>query len=152
MISHNKLEKSFGPVGSFSGIIVFIAGLGTIWFSLFSLILILIGAFMGFSYSGVEIDFDLRRVRFLNNLFGIIKSGQWVNVKPDMKIGISKSNKAWRSYSGGNRILDVPSEDYRLVLYNASREKLMPLKKCDDLITARKELDDICERLEISKM
>jgi hypothetical protein len=152
MISHNKLDKSFGPVGSFSGIVVFIAGLGTIWVSLFSLILILIGAFMGFSYSGVEIDFDQKRVRFLNNLFGIIKSGQWVNVKPDMKIGISKSNKAWRSYSGGNRILDVPSEDYRLILYNSSREKLMPLKKCDDLFTARKELDDICERLEISKM
>jgi len=152
MIIHNKLDKSFGPVGSFSGIIVFIGGLGTIWFSLFSLILILIGAFVGFSYSGVEIDFDQKRVRFLNNLFGMIKFGQWVNVKPDMKIGISKSNKAWRSYSGGNRILDVPSKDYRLLLFNASGKKLMPLKKCDNLITARKELDDICEQLEISKM
>jgi hypothetical protein len=152
MISHNKLDKSFGPVGSFSGIVVFIAGLGTLWFSLFSLILILIGAFIGFSYSGVEIDFDQRRVRFLNNFFGIIKSGQWVNVKPDMKIGIRKSNKAWRSYSGGNRILDVPSEDYRLLLFNASGEKLMPLKKFSDLTTTKKELELICKQLGIGKM
>lgn len=152
MISHNKLDKSFGPVGSFSGIIVFIGGLGTIWLSLFSLILILIGAFVGFSYSSVEIDFDQKRVRFLNNLFGIIKSGQWINVKPDMKIGISKSNKAWRSYSGGNRILDVPSVDYRLILYNASGKKLMPLKKFGDLITAKEELELICRQLGTGKM
>jgi hypothetical protein len=152
MINHNKLDKSFGPVGSFSGIIVFIAGLATIWISFFSLILILIGAFMGFSYSGVEIDFDQKRVRFLNNLFGIIKSGQWVNVKPDMKIGISKSNKVWRSYSGGNRILDVPSEDYRLILFNSSGQKLMPLKKLGDLTTAKKELELICKQLGVGKM
>jgi len=152
MISHNKLDKSFGPVGSFSGIIVFIGGLGTIWLSLFSLILIMIGAFVGFSYSSVEIDFARKRVRFLNNLFGIIKTGQWLNVKTDMKIGISKSNKVWRSYSGSNRMLDIPSDDYRLLLFNAAGEKLMVLKKSDDLNMARKELDNICERLEISKM
>lgn len=152
MIVHNKLDKSFGPVGSFSGIIVFIGGLGTIWFSSFALILILVGAFVGFSYSSVEIDFARKRVRFLNIFFGIIKSGQWVNVKPDMKIGIRKSNKAWRSYSGGNRILDVPSEDFRLLLFNAVGKMMMPLKKVGDLNTARKELDKTCERLEISKM
>jgi len=152
MINLNKLDKTFGPVGSFSGIVVFIAGLATIWFSLFALILILTGAFMGFSYSGVEIDFDQKRVRFMNVFFGIIKTGQWLNVNPDMKIGIGKSNKTWRSYSGGNRIVDVPSEDYRIFLFNASGKKLMPLKKFSDLITARKELDAIGKRLEISKM
>ena len=152
MITRNKLDKSFGPVGSFSGIVVFIAGLGTIWFSLFSLILVLIGAFVGLSYSSVEIDFDQKKVRFLNNLFGIIKSGQWVNVKPDMKIGISKSNKAWRSYSGGNRILDIPSVDYRLFLYNSSGKNLMPLKKFGDLTTTKKELELICKQLGVGKM
>lgn len=152
MITSYKLDKSFGPVGSFSGIIVFIAGLGALWFSGFALVLILIGAFVGFSYSSVEIDFAGKRVRFLNNLFGIIKTGQWSNVKSDMKIGILKSRKTWSTFSSGNRRLDIPSEDYRLVLFNAFGEKLMPLKKSDDLITARKEQDDICERLEISKM
>jgi hypothetical protein len=152
MITSYKLDKSFGPVGSFSGIIVFIAGLGALWFSGFALVLILIGAFVGFSYSSVEIDFAGKRVRFLNNLFGIIKTGQWSNVKSDMKIGILKSRKTWSTFSSGNRRLDIPSEDYRLVLFNAFGEKLMLVKKSDDLNTARKEQDDICERLEISKM
>ena len=152
MIIRNKLDKSFGPVGSFSGILVFIAGMASVYYSLYAVILVLIGAFLGFTYSSVEIDFDGKRVRFLNNLFGIIKTGQWISVNPDMKIGITKSNRIWRSYSGGNRSLDIVNEDYRLVLFNASGKKLMPVKKVDDLNVARKELDNICEQLKICKM
>ena len=152
MIIHNKLDKSFGPVGSFSGIIVFIGGLGTIWFSLFSLILIVIGAFVGFSYSSVEIDSAGRRVRFLNNLFGIIKIGQWLNVTPEMKIGIQKSNRLWRSYSGSNRMLDIPSDDYRLILFDSSSKKLMPIKKTGNLNAVKEELEMICKQLQIDKM
>lgn len=145
----NKLDKSFGPVGSFAGIIVFLAGLGSLYFSGLSLILVLIGAFMGFTYSSTEIDFSRKRVRFLNNLFGVIKLGQWMNVKPDMKMGIAKSRKIWKSYSGGNRELDITNEDYRLVLYNSSGKKIMPVKKVDNMNSAKMELETICKQLEI---
>jgi len=148
----NKLDKSFGPVGSFAGIIVFLAGLGSLYFSGFSLILVLIGAFMGFTYSSTEIDFSRKRVRFLNNLFGVIKLGQWMNVKPDMKLGITKSRKIWKSYSGGNRELDITNEDYRLVLYNSSGKKIMPVKKVDNMNSAKMELETICRQLEIKSM
>jgi hypothetical protein len=148
----NKLDKSFGPVGSFAGIIVFLAGLGSVYFSWYSLILVLIGAFMGFTYSSTEIDFDRKRVRFLNNLFGIIKVGVWMNVKPDMKIGITKSRKIWKTYSRGNREMEIENEDYRLVLYNSSGRRIMPLLKTDDLITAKHELQEICNRLFVSKL
>jgi hypothetical protein len=152
MITTNKLDKSFGPVGSFSGIIVFVAGLATVYFSLFSLILVLIGAFVGFTYSSVEIDFAGKRVRFLNNIFGIIKSGIWMNVKSNMKIGIVKSGITWKSYSRGNRELDITNEDYRLILYNSSGKKLMPIKKTENMISARAELETICSRLEIKSI
>lgn len=148
----NKLDKSFGPVGSFAGIIVFLAGLGSVYFSWYSLILVLIGAFMGFSYSSTEIDFDRKRVRFLNNLFGIIRVGVWMNVKPDMKIGIIKSRKIWKTYSRGNREMEIENEDYRLVLYNSSGRRIMPLLKTGDLITAKHELQEICNRLSVSKL
>lgn len=149
MKSNNKLDKSFGPAGSFAGFIVFLAGLGSLYFSWFSLILVLIGAFMGFTYSSAEIDFDRKRVRFLNNLFGVIKIGQWMSVKPDMKIGIIKSRKTWKTYSGGNRELDVTNEDYRLVLYDSFGKKIMPVKKADNMNSAKMELETICRQLEI---
>lgn len=152
MITTNKLDKSFGPVGSFSGIIVFVAGLATVYFSLFSLILVLIGAFVGFTYSSAEIDFAGKRVRFLNNIFGIIKSGIWMNVKSNMKIGIVKSGKTWKSYSGGNRELDITNEDYRLILYNSSGKKLMPIKKTENMVSAKAELETICSLLQIKSI
>jgi len=149
MKANNKLDKSFGPVGSFAGIIVFFAGLGSLYFTWFSLILVLIGAFMGFTYSSTEIDFDRKRIRFVNNLFGVIKIGQWMSVKPGMKIGIIKSRKTWKTYSGGNRELDVTNEDYRLVLFDSSGKKIMPVKKVDNLNSAKMELETICRQLEI---
>ena len=149
MKANNKLDKSFGPVGSFAGIIVFLAGLGSLYFSWYSLILVLIGSFMGFTYSSTEIDFDRKRVRFLNNLFGVIKIGQWLSVKPGMKIGIIKSRKIWKTYSVGNRELDVTNEDYRLVLYDSSGKKIMPVKKADNMNSAKMELETICRQLEI---
>jgi hypothetical protein len=145
----NKLDKSFGPVGSFAGIVVFLAGLGTLYFSGFSLILVLIGVFVGFTYSSTEIDFDRKRIRFLNNLFGVIKIGQWMNIKPGMKIGIIKSRKIWKTYSVGNRELDVTNEDYRLVLFESSGKKIMPVKKTDNMNSAKMELETICRQLEI---
>jgi hypothetical protein len=149
MKANNKLDKSFGPVGSFAGIIVFLAGLGSLYFSWFSLVLVLIGAFMGFTYSSAEIDFDRKRIRFVNNLFGVIKLGQWMNIKPGMKIGIAKSRKIWKTYSVGNRELDVTNEDHRLVLYDSSGKKIMPVKKSDNINSAKMELETICRQLEI---
>jgi hypothetical protein len=145
----NKLDKSFGPVGSFAGFVVFLAGLGSLYFSWFSLILVLIGGFIGFTFSSTEIDFDRKRIRFVNNLFGVIKLGQWMNIKPGMKIGIAKSRKIWKTYSGGNRELDITNEDYRLVLYNSSGKKIMPVKKSDNMNSAKMELETICRQLEI---
>lgn len=150
MIIHKKLDQSFGPVGTFAGILVFIAGIASVYFSVYSLLLILIGAFVGFTYSSAEIDLDRKRVRFLNNLFGIIKTGTWINVKPEMKIGISRSKKIWRSYSRGNRELDIASEDYRLILFNSAGKKLMPVWKTGDLHSAKSELEKICKQLEVS--
>ena len=85
MIINNKLDQSFGPVGSFAGIVVFVAGLGAVYYSLYAVILALIGAFVCFSYSCTLIDLDKKRIRFSNNLFGVIKTDQWITVKPDMK-------------------------------------------------------------------
>jgi hypothetical protein len=150
MITINKLDKSFGPVGSSAGIIIFVAGIGSlIWFSWVSMILILIGAFVGFTCSAVEIDREGKRVRFLNMLFGIIKTGQWMDVKPEMKLGVVRSGQTWRSYSGGNRTLDIDVKDFRLVLYDSLGKKLMPVAKAKDINSAKSKLDTIGRQLGI---
>ena len=90
-ITTYQLDKSFGPVGSSAGTFVFIAGIISLYFSFAGLVLILLGAFVGFSSSSTTLDFENRRIRFSNDYFGFMKSGKWISFEPEMKIGIRQS-------------------------------------------------------------
>jgi len=147
-----KLGKTFGPVGSVAGIILFVSGLILVWFSLSAIIKIFLGSFLGFTFSSTEIDFEQKKVRHSDVLFGVIKTGKWVDIKPEMKIGILKSRKTWRTYSRGNRELETPVEDHRLVLFNGAGKMQIPLKKFDSTEEARIEQDEWCRRLNIKKL
>jgi hypothetical protein len=149
MTTKNKLDKSFGPVGTSAGIFLFAAGLIITFYSLPGLILVLIGAFVGFTSTSTLIDFDKKRIRFSNNIFGIIPIGQWISIQTDMKIGIKKSNKVWRAYSRSNRTLDIANNDYRLILYDSKGKEIMPLQKSDNLDSAKLNLDKISKQLGI---
>ena len=150
MIINNKLDKSFGPTGTSAGIFLFVVGFVIIYFSFFGLILVLIGAFVGFTSTSTLVDFDKKRFRFSNNLFGFIPTGQWIYIKPGMKIGIHKSNKVWRSYSRSNRALDIPDNDYRLILYDSNGKELMPIKKFKKPDSAKSELEKMCKQFGLS--
>jgi hypothetical protein len=149
MITSNKLDKAFGPVGTQAGFILFVAGCLIAFFSLTGLVLILMGAFIGFTSTGTMIDFDKKRVRFSNNLFGIFPIGKWVVIQEDMKVGIKKSNKVWRTYSRSNRTLDIADNDYRLILYDSKGKEILPIQKSDNLDSAKINLDKISKQLEI---
>lgn len=137
MITRNKLDKMFGPVGSSAGIFLFIAGLIMSYFSLSGLILVLIGAFVGFNSTSTLIDFEKKRLKFSINIFGIFPIGQWIFVNADMKIGIKKSTKIWRAYSRSNRNLDIANNDYRLILYHSNGREILTIQKSDNLDSAK---------------
>ena len=147
MITKNKLDKSFGEVGTSSAVFIFVVGLISIYFSLFGLILVLIGAFVGFTSTSTLIDFDKKRFKFSTNLFGIVPIGEWVYITTDMKIGIKKSNKVWRTYSRSNRTLDITNRDYRIMLYDSNNKEIMPVQKTDNLESAKLNMDKISKQL-----
>lgn len=149
MTTRNKLDKVFGPVGTSAGIFLFVAGLIITYFSLTGLILVLMGAFVGFTSTSTSIDFDKKRLRFSNNIFGIIPIGQWIFIQTDMKIGIKKSNKVWRAYSRSNRTLDIANNDYRLILYDSNGKEIIPLQKLDNLGSAKLNLDKFSKQFGI---
>ena len=147
MITRYKLDKAFGPVGNSAGIFLFVAGLITTYFSLTGLILALIGAFVGFTSTSTSIDFDRKRLRFSNNIFGIIPVGQWILVQPYMVIGIKKSNNIWRAYSRSNRTLDIADNDYRLILYDYDGKEIMQLQKNNSLDAAKHHMEQLSKQL-----
>jgi hypothetical protein len=139
----------FGPAGTSAGIFLFFAGMIISFFSLAGLILVLIGAFIGFTSTSTSIDFDKRRLRFSNNIFGIFPIGQWILIQPGMKIGLKKSNKVWRTYSRSNRTLDITNKDYRLILYDSNGREIMPIQKSDHIDSAKSNLDKLSKQLGI---
>ena len=147
MIENNKFEKSFGPVGSFAGMVLFVAGLILIYFHFTGLILLLIGAFVGFSSTGTLIDYEKKRVKFSNNLFGIIRIGQGLNIEPSMKIGLKESNLTWRTYSQGNLSNDIVNNDYRIILFDSGNKEIIQIKKVNSKELAKIEIVTIGNKL-----
>lgn len=141
MIVNNPLDKSFGPVGTTAGIFLFIAGLILVFFSFSGFLALVFGAFVGFTHTCTLIDYDRKRIKFSNNLFGFIRTGQWISIVSDMKIGIEKSNRSWRAYSRGNETLDMSVKDYRLIIFDLTGKKIMPIKKTQTLDDAKIELE-----------
>ena len=117
-----------------------------------ALILVLIGAFVGYTNSSAMIDYGKRRVKFSNNIFGFIRIGKWMSLELSMKIGIMESNQTYRAYSRGNRTLDVTQKDFRLFLYDSMDQEIMPIKKTESLDAAKIELEIESKRLGLSIM
>jgi hypothetical protein len=147
MTLNNKLDKSFGPIGTIAGLTILVVGIILVYSSLSGLFLILLGAFVGLSSTSTLIDYDRKRIKFSNNLFGIIGTGKWTTIDSGMKIGIEKSNRTWRGYSRGNLTLDITNQDFRIILYDSTGKQIMPLKKTETFDSASKEIEELSSKL-----
>lgn len=147
MIIKNKLDIAFGPFGSSTGLFLFIGGIITVYFSLFGLIIAIIGAFVSFTSTCTFIDFDKKRIKFSNNLFGIFPVGKWIDIKPGMKIGLKKSHKGYRAYIRGNQPVSLHINDIRIYLYGPDNKQIMPVKKFDSYESSKRELGELSTML-----
>ena len=152
MITENKLDESFGPTGTAAGIFLFIIGIITTYTSFLGLILVLLGAFIGFSSTSTLIDFDRHRIKFSNDLFGILKTGKWIQINPAMKLAIKDSAITWRAYSRGNRTLDIEAKDFRIILLDSNNQEIMQIKKTDSFDLAKSELETLCIELKLNSI
>lgn len=148
----NRIEKSFGPTGSFAGLIVFIGGLILITYSFSGVILIIIGALFGFSYSSTTLDYDRRRMKFSNNIFGLIKTGHWIEVNETMKVGVQHSNTTWRSFSQGNRVNDLEQKTIMMFLFGPDNQKVIPVKSIKKRESIDSEIETMCLKFGFKRM
>jgi hypothetical protein len=129
MIIRNRLESSFGPYGGSTGFFLLLGGLAGAWFSLYSLILAVLGAFIAFTSTGTLIDTERKRIKFINYIFGIIPFGKWMDIKPGMKLGLKRSHKGYQAYTRGNQPVSMHKVDIRIVLYEEDNDEIMPVRK-----------------------
>ena len=149
MIIQNKLDKTFGPFGSSTGFFLLIGGVIATFFSVFGLIIVLIGSFVAFTSTSVQIDTENRRIKYSDNLFGIIRIGKWIDVKPDMKLGLKKSHRGYVGYIMGTQPLGIHENDIRIILYDSNNKKIIPVQKSDSVESSKNELINLSSILGI---
>ena len=146
----NRFDKAFGPAGASAGISLMLGGIVATIFSPYGILLLLAGAFLAFTYSSVAIDVDEKRVRGINNFFGILKFGKWMDINPEMYITVKPNKLSYRTYSRSNRSVDIKTHNYKIVLCNETHKEIMPLKNTKTLAEAKKYAEELALQLIIS--
>lgn len=148
----NKFGKTFGPVASFSGIVILCVGLFLVTTNLGGFVLVVIGAFIAFTRSYTSINFESKQVRYGDILFGLVKRGEWIQVENSMQIALFNSNKVYRTYSRSNRALDITQKQQLICLFDKKGKKLMALKNVKDERDIEMEMEKLSSGLGIEQM
>jgi hypothetical protein len=151
MIIRNKLDKTFGPFGTSTGFFMMIGGIIATYFSFFGLLLVVIGAFACFTSTSTVIDTDNKKIRYSDNLFGIIQVGKWIAIRPDMKIGLKKFHRGYRAYIRGTQKIGIHYNDIRIFLYDSENKQIAPINKFDSYESAVNELNKLSSLLGLQK-
>jgi hypothetical protein len=149
MITKNQIEKPFGPSGTTTGIVLFIAGILYTCLSLVGIIMFIVGAFIGFTRVSTFLNLEKREIKFSNVLFGIFPAGKWLKINNRMTIGLENSRRGFRTYSRGMRTNDAIIKDVRVILYDSNRKKVGPIKKYNTIKSALEGLEELSIALSV---
>ena len=69
-----------------------------------------------------------------------------------MKLAIKDSAITWRTYSRGNRTLDIEDKDFRIILLDSDNQEIMQIKKTDSFDLAKSELETLCIELKLNSI
>jgi hypothetical protein len=147
MIIKNKLDKTFGPFGTSTGFFMMIGGCIATWFSPFGALLVLVGAFAAFTSTTTIIDTENKKIRYTDNLFGIIPVGKWMDIQPEMKLGLNKSHRGYVGFIMGTQPVEIHHKDIRIYLYNSDNKQIMPVKKFNSYESSKGELQSLSSLL-----
>ena len=148
----HKLDKVFGPSGTFAGYILILTGVPAFFVNDIrwgALVPILVGIFVAFSSTGTQVDFELRKVRSYTAYFGFLKSGKWQSLDLYDQIQIAEPVIHYRTYSLSNRNLDIYKKDYRIMLLGDHLKLRAPLQKFKSYEQADREAEKISALLDI---
>ncbi len=152
MKTDNKIDRLFGPSGTFAGYSLIFFGVITTYFSLTGLILVIAGAFMAFTYEGTLIDFDSGRIKPYTSIFGVYKNGKWYNAQEFSKFYIFRSRRSSTMHSRGNVPLTIKSSDIRLALLKGDGSQKIIINKYDSFEAARTEMSDLIRELKLTRL
>jgi|WetSurMetagenome_2_1015567.scaffolds.fasta_scaffold01423_2 hypothetical protein len=146
-VRNNNLGKFFGPAQSYMGYVFIACGIFAATYSLTSLLLFIPGFFMAFTYTGTLIDIENKRVKPYTSLFGIFRTGKWINVTEFTRFSIKNITRKYTSYSRSNVRFDMNFSDIILQLMNKDGTIKVVLNKYEKFEEAQKEMAELTDSL-----
>lgn len=147
---NNKIDSIFGTVGVFAGWIILAFGIYSCFYSLIGISTVVVGLFLAFTNTSTKIDFDNKKAKFSNNLFGIFSVGYWTEITPHMSLSLQKTTKSQNIFAFSNQKTTNTAQDYRIMLINEKGIAIMPLKRFDKKDDAEKEINEFAEKFKIT--
>lgn len=143
LAKNNNLGKFFGPSSSYAGYVFIACGIFASVYSLLALTLLVPGFFMSFTYNGIIIDTDKKKLRPYTALFGIFKSGKWIDADQFTRFSIIRATKKYTFYSRANVEFDMNVSDIELLLTNRNGTKKVIINKYHNFEDAHKEMEEL---------
>jgi hypothetical protein len=135
--------KFFAPVQIYSGYFLMAGGLIAVLFSFTSIILIISGAFLAYTSSGTVLDTENKRVKPYTNLFGIIKTGKWLDMSHFTRFNIIRTTKKYTTYSRGSVRFDMNVSDIQLRLINDNNTRKVIINRYNKMEEAQEEKEKL---------
>ena len=145
----NHIGKTFSGPPVLVGYIFILAGAGFFFLEGISAggivttsFFIVVATFVSFTYSGVEIDTEERKIKNYYRLFGIIKTGKWKSLDLYLGVTLIPMRRIYRIYSRTNRTTSSTERDYRIFLVSSKKRPAFAIKKCKTMEQAQDSLDE----------
>lgn len=144
MTINNKITPFLTGPYIFFGLIFVIIGLFSLfsaqwWFAAFNLI---IAGYLFGTFSGVEINTEVRKFKAYNKHFALIKSGRWQNLDDYLGVTLVPVKKVFTMYSRSNRVNSSQKIEYRIYLVNKAKKPAIEIKSCKTPELGQQSLDE----------
>ena len=144
MLIDNKIEKTFSGTFIIMGItflvIAAILILNQQW--IFGVLSFILAGFILFTFSGIEIDTENRRIKPYYMVFGVLKRGKWESLENYRGLTLIPMKKIYTTFSRSNRKNTSIKSDFRVYLVNKTKKPAFPLKSCKSLEAAQDSMDE----------
>ncbi len=145
-IISNRIDQTFGAVGTFTGGILLLVGILTIN-SWAGVVLVLVGSLFTFSYTGTRINTDTNMLKQYTKLFGLFMVGDWESMNPYTSITVLKNNSSSTISSQSNRRISSKPNNYLVYMLSDDLRLRIPILKIKTKDGALQEARILSEKL-----
>lgn len=146
-----KLDHSFGPIISKTGIIWIFIGTFTIKYSYWGIALLAIGMLLTFTFNYTEVNAQNMQIKNGTKYFGFLKFGKSISIKPEMTLKIRLISDNWQMNSLSNRSITTHSQNYYVILVDKESEEICRLAMAKTKDQSEIILEQICKQLKLKK-